>query len=156
MTKDKLEINVKMQIQRPAHQVFESIIKPDKMSYYFISKSSGPMETGAELIWNFPEFEKDYPIRVGKIKKDKYISFYWMMDDIELLVEMNLKEQADNSTLITITEKSRDNDEAGLKWLSGNSFGWANFLTCLKGYMEYKINLRKGAFDFMKDENQCS
>lgn len=150
MSKDKLKINVKMQIQRPAHQVFESIINPDKMSYYFISKSSGPMEAGAELIWNFPEFEKDYTIRVGKIKKDKYISFYWMMDDIELLVEMNLKEQADNSTLITISEKSRGNDEAGLKWLSHNSFGWANFLTCLKGYMEYKINLRKGAFDFMK------
>jgi uncharacterized protein YndB with AHSA1/START domain len=151
MSKDKLEIKVKMQIQRPVHQVFESIINPDKMSYYFIAKSTGPMEEGSELIWLFPESDKECPIRVGKIKKDKYVSFYWMMDEIELLVEMNLKEMDNNSTLVTITEKSRDNDEAGLKWLSHNSFGWANFLTCLKGYMEYKINLRKGAFDFMKN-----
>ena len=156
MTTEKLEIEVAMQIQRPAHQVFESIINPDKMSYYFISKSTGIMEDDAELIWNFPEFEIDYPIRVGKIKKDKYISYYWMMDELELFVEMHLKEHEDNSTLVTITEKSRANDEAGLKWLSGNSFGWANFLTCLKGYMEYKINLRKGAFDFMRPDNQCS
>jgi uncharacterized protein YndB with AHSA1/START domain len=156
MTPDTLEIKVAMQIQRPPHQVFESIINPDKMSYYFISKSSGMMENGAELIWNFPEFETDFPIRVGTLKKDKYISFYWTIDQAELLVEIHLKKQEDNSTLVTIIEKSRPNDEAGLKWLSGNSFGWANFLTCLKGYMEYKINLRKGAFEFMREKNQCS
>lgn len=37
-----------------------------------------------------------------------------------------------------------------IKWLSGNSFGWSNFLACLKAYLEYNINLRKGAFEFMK------
>jgi len=156
MTTEKLEIEVAMQIQKPVHQVFDAIINPDTMSYYFISKSTGMMEEGSELIWNFPEFELDYPVRVGKIIKDKYISFYWLVDEIELLVEMTLTEKENNSTLVTITEKSRDNDLKGLKWLSGNSFGWANFLTCLKGYLEYRIKLRKGAFDFMREENQCS
>jgi uncharacterized protein YndB with AHSA1/START domain len=156
MTTEKLEIEVAMQIQKPVHQVFDAIINPDTMSYYFISKSTGMMEDGSELIWNFPEFEMDCPVRVGKIIKDKYISFYWLVDEIELLVEMTLTEKENNSTLVTITEKSRDNDLKGLKWLSGNSFGWANFLTCLKGYLEYRIKLRKGAFDFMREENQCS
>ncbi|CAM3525630.1 SRPBCC domain-containing protein [Flavobacterium gelidilacus] len=156
MTTEKLEIEVAMQIQKPVHLVFDAIINPDTMSYYFISKSTGMMEEGSELIWNFPEFEMDCPVRVGKIIKDKYISFYWLVDEIELLVEMTLTERENNSTLVTITEKSRDNDLKGLKWLSGNSFGWANFLTCLKGYLEYRIKLRKGAFDFMKEENQCS
>ena len=156
MTTEKLEIEVAMQIQKPVHLVFDAIINPDTMSYYFISKSTGMMEEGSELIWNFPEFEIDCPVRVGKIIKDKYISFYWLVDEIELLVEMTLTERENNSTLVTITEKSRDNDLKGLKWLSGNSFGWANFLTCLKGYLEYRIKLRKGAFDFMKEENQCS
>lgn len=156
MTTEKLEIEVAMQIQKPVHQVFDAIINPDTMSYYFISKSTGMMEEGSELIWNFPEFEMDCPVRVGKIVKDEYISFYWLVDEIELLVEMTLTERENNSTLVTITEKSRDNDLKGLKWLSGNSFGWANFLTCLKGYLEYRIKLRKGAFDFMREENQCS
>jgi uncharacterized protein YndB with AHSA1/START domain len=156
MTTEKLEIEVAMQIQKPVHLVFDAIINPDTMSYYFISKSTGMMEEGSELIWNFPEFELDCPVRVGKIIKDKYISFYWLVDEIELLVEMTLTEKENNSTLVTITEKSRDNDLEGLKWLSGNSFGWANFLTCLKGYLEYRIKLRKGAFDFMREENQCS
>lgn len=156
MTTEKLEINVAMQIQRPVHQVYEAIVNPNIMSNYFISKSSGLMEEGNELIWNFPEFDLDCPVRVGKMVKDEYVSFYWIVDDIELLVEMFLTSNDDNSTLVTIHEKGMDNNEVGLKWLSGNSFGWANFLTCLKGYIEYKINLRKGAFDFLRDENQCS
>ena len=40
-------------------------------------------------------------------------------------------------------------DSNSLKWLVGNTEGWANFLACLKAWMEYKVNLRKGAFDFM-------
>ncbi len=65
-----------------------------------------------------------------------------------LLVEMTL-EPVEKDTVVTITEKSMANDDAGLKWLGGNSAGWANFLACLKAYLEYGINLRKGAFDFM-------
>jgi uncharacterized protein YndB with AHSA1/START domain len=150
MTVDTLEINVAMQIQKPVNEVFEAIINPEKMSHYFISKSSGKMEEGKSLLWNFPEFDFDCPIRVGKIEKDNYISYYWKMDEIELLVEMTLTSREDNSTLVSITEKSRVNDEQGLKWLSGNSFGWSNFLACLKAYLEYGINLRKGAFDFKR------
>jgi len=150
MKPEKLEIKAAMQIQKPINEVFEAIVNPEKMSNYFISKSTGRMEEGKNLIWNFPEFDFDCPVRVGKIEKDKYISYYWSSDDIELLVEMTLTEREDNSTLVSITEKSRDNDEAGIKWLSGNSFGWSNFLACLKAYLEYGINLRKGAFTFMK------
>jgi len=65
---------------------------------------------------------------------------------------MMLTPKDSNATLVTITEKSMDNDEAGIKWLKGNTEGWANFLACLKAYLEYGINLRKGAFDFMKNE----
>jgi hypothetical protein len=48
-----------------------------------------------------------------------------------------------------VTEKTRENDEAGIKWLAGNTAGWANFLACLKAYLEHEINLRKGAFTFL-------
>ena len=150
MTTTKLEINVAMQIQKPMHEVFESIVNPEKMTNYFISQSTGMMEEGKNLIWKFPEFDFECPVRVGKVDKDKYISFYWENSGKELLVEITLSESVNNSTLVSISEKEMDNDEAGLKWLSGNSFGWSNFLACLKAYLEYGINLRKGAFDFMK------
>jgi uncharacterized protein YndB with AHSA1/START domain len=147
---DKLEINCAMQIQKPIHEVFDAIILPEKMSNYFISQSTGIMAEGKNLIWKFPEFDFECPVKVEKVEKDKYISFYWENSGVDLLVEITLSEKENNSTLVSISEKSMENNEAGLKWLSGNSFGWSNFLACLKAYLEYNINLRKGAFDFMK------
>jgi uncharacterized protein YndB with AHSA1/START domain len=145
-----LEIKTALQILKPANEVFEAIVNPAKMSNYFISKSSGRMEEGKKLIWQFPEFESDFPIRVHKIKKDKYISYYWSFDDSELLVEITLTSIDRNFTLVTVTEKSMENNEAGINWLKGNTEGWANFLACLKAYLEYGINLRRGAFDFLR------
>jgi uncharacterized protein YndB with AHSA1/START domain len=143
----KLEIKVALKIQKPVHEVFEAIVDPAKMSNYFISKSTGRIEEGKTLIWKFPEFDMEFPVRVRKIDKDRYISYTWSSPDgFETLVEITLK-QMDDGTFVTITEKSRNNDEEGLKWLSGNTGGWANFLACLKAYLEYGINLRKGAFD---------
>ncbi len=147
-----LEIKTKLQIQKPAREVFEAIADPVKMSNYFISEGSGRMESGKVIMWRFPEFDMEFPIRVSTIEKDKYISFYWEVDGVELLVEITLTDRPDKSTLVTITEKSRKPDESGIKWLQGNTEGWANFLACLKAWLEYGINLRKGAFEFLSDK----
>lgn len=152
MENKTLEIKTALQISKPVNEVFEAIVDPTKMSNYFISKGSGRMEEDTQIIWQFPEFDMNFPVRVSKIEINKYISFYWDMDGIELLVEMILAPRDNNSTVVTITEKGRNNDEAGIKWLKGNTEGWANFLACLKAYLEYGINLRKGAFDFLSDK----
>jgi uncharacterized protein YndB with AHSA1/START domain len=148
MTPKTLEIKTGLVILKPPHEVFEAIVDPLKMSVYFISKSSGRMEEGKKLIWKFPEMDMEFPVRVGKIEKDKYISYYWNdVDGKELLVEMTLTQKKNKSTFVVVTEKSRDNDEQGIRWLKGNTEGWANFLACLKAYLEYGLNLRNGAFD---------
>ncbi len=144
----QLEIKAGIKILKPIEEVFEAIVDPNKMSGYFIASSSGRMETGATLTWKFPEFDMEFPIRVKKVDSPDYISFYW--DDIdgkEMLVELSLKGMEENSTFVAVTEKSRENDEKGIDWLKRNTEGWANFLACLKAYIEYGINLRKGAFD---------
>ncbi len=153
MTQDtKLEIKTSIQIRKPANEVFEAIVDPVKMSNYFIEKGSGRIEEGKEVIWKFPEFDLEFPVRGGRIKPGEYISFYWETDGKELIVEIILTPGTGPSTVVEITEKSRENNEEGIKWLKGNTAGWANFLACLKAYLEYGINLRKGAFDFMAEK----
>ena len=150
MSEALLEIKTAIQIQKPVEVVFEAIVDPVKMSNYFISQSTGRMEESKKIFWKFPEFDEEFPIRVSKVENNSHISYYWEADEKELLVEMNLSPIGEASTIITITEKSMGNNESGIKWLKGNTEGWANFLACLKAYLEYGINLRKGAFDFMK------
>lgn len=143
-----LEIKVGLKVLKPRDEVFEAIVDPKKMSGYFISNSSGRMESGETLIWRFPEFDMQFPVRVDKVQPSDYISYFWDdLDGTETNVEFILKSVEDNSTFVNITEKSRENDEKGIEWLRRNTEGWANFLACLKAYLEYGINLRKGAFD---------
>lgn len=151
MTPQNLEIKTGIQIQKPVHEVFEAIVDPAKMSNYFIAYGSGRMETGAKLTWRFPEFDTDVPVRVGEVRKDEYVSYYWDNGDREMFVEMTLTAKG-NDTIVRVTEKRAPNDEAGIKWLMGNTEGWANFLACLKAWLDHGIHLRKGAFDFMFDK----
>jgi uncharacterized protein YndB with AHSA1/START domain len=147
---ETLCVNAALQINKPVNEVFNAIIDAKKMSGYFISTSSGDMEEGKQITWKFPEFDMSFPVRVESVELNKYISFFWNdFDGRELMVEITLSDRPANSTLVSITEKSRENDESGIKWLKGNTEGWANFLACLKAFLEFGINLRKGGFDFM-------
>jgi uncharacterized protein YndB with AHSA1/START domain len=144
----KLEIKVGLKMLKPVNLVFEAIADPEKMSHYFISKSTGRMEEGKTVTWQFPEFDMEFPVRVTSTVPNKSISYYWNdMDGTETLVEITLKPMEHEETFVSVTEKSRDNDDAGINWLKRNTEGWANFLACLKAYLEYGINLRRGAFD---------
>lgn len=149
MKDQKLEINTAIQIRKPVAETFEAIVDPAKMSQYFISESSGRMEEGKQVMWKFPEFDMVFPVRVIKIVKNSFIAFNWDIDNIEHLVEISLQPGNNDSTIIKVFEKGRNNDETGIKWLKQNTEGWANFLACLKAYLEYNINLRKGSFDYL-------
>ncbi|TQD37012.1 ATPase [Haloflavibacter putidus] len=142
----KLESNASIQIQKPIEEVFEAIVNPAKMTNYFISESSGRLEPGKEVVWKFPEFDDRFPITEIMIETDRSISFVW---DPETVVKITLEKLPDYSTLVKVNEKEKELNENNLKWALENSGGWANFLACLKAYLEYDINLRKGAFKFM-------
>lgn len=144
-----LESNAIIQIQKPIEEVFEGIVNPEKMTKYFISESSGRLETGKEVIWKFPEFEEKFPIKEIKIENTSKISFVW---DPETVVKITLEKLPDDSTIVRVNENGKKLNDANLKWALENSGGWANFLACMKAYLEYGIELRKGAFDFMRKQ----
>jgi uncharacterized protein YndB with AHSA1/START domain len=142
-----LESNATIQIQKPIEEVFEGIVNPEKMTKYFISESSGRLESGKEVIWKFPEFEDKFPVKEIKIVNNSSISFVW---DPETVVIITLEKLPDDSTIVRVNENGKELNDDNLKWALENSGGWANFLACMKAYLEYGIQLRKGAFDFMR------
>lgn len=142
--------SVKIQILKPPNTVFEGIVDPKHMTQYWICKSSGMMIENTTATWRFPEFKDPFNVEIKRIEKDKYISFIWFADGEEDLVEMIL-EPVEGGTKVTVTERRLDNETMSLEWVKGSTEGWANFLASLKAYLEYGINLRKGAFDFLKN-----
>lgn len=147
----ELVIKAALQISKSREEVFEAIVDPEKMSNYFISESSGPLEEGKTVQWKFPEFDMKFPVTGKKIIKPELIEFEWEGSPNNMLsVEIKLEKISKDKTLVRITEGKMENNEEGIQWFGRNSGGWANFLACMKAYMEYGINLRKGGFDFMK------
>ena len=143
----KLIAKATIQIQKPIDEVFEGIVNPENMTKYFISESSGRLETGKELIWKFSESPDECPVKEVKVETNRSVSFVW---DDETVVNITLESQHDKSTVVKVTEVGKAYSEDNLKWVIGNTEGWANFLACMKAYLEYGIFLRKGAFDFMR------
>lgn len=146
-----LESNAVIQIQKPIEEVFEGIVNPEKMTKYFISESSGRLDLSKEVIWKFPEFEDKFPVREIKIADHSSISFIW---DPETVVRITLEKLPDDSTIVRVNESGKEFNDDNLKWAIENSGGWANFLACMKAYLEYGIQLRKGAFEFMRKNKQ--
>ena len=147
---ENLEVNASIGILAPVSNVFEAIVDPEKMKHYFISEGSSRLESGKEITWKFPEWDISFPIYVEKVEPNRYISYRWEVEGEILVVEFNLEAQDDDSTVVTVTEKSMPLNEKGINWLKGNTEGWANCLASLKAYVEHGINLRKGAFTHRK------
>jgi len=146
----RLVAKAAIQIQKPIEEVFEAIVDPAGMTQYFISESSGRLEEGREIQCKFAEFP-DFPFPVNQIRIEKYkmVSFVW---DKDTRVTILLEEQPDGSVVVKVEEDGKEMSEENIQWALGNTEGWAIFLAFMKAYVEYGINLRKGAFDFMRGQ----
>lgn len=147
---EKLSAKASIEVLKPIEEVFEAIINPDKMSNYFIERSSGRLEDGVTVEWKFPEFDDIFPVTGKLIRSYDYISFDWSGGEDGMVVEIFLEAYQDIFTVVRIKESYMPVNDEGIKQAIGQTEGWSNFLACLKAYLEYGINLRKGAFDFMK------
>lgn len=148
---DILEINTAIQISKQVSEVFEAVLDPSKMSNYFIAEGSGRLAEGEKVTWKFPEFDEKVNVEVVRVVEQEYISWQWEGAKGEkTLVEITFLEMPESTTLVKVTEGLMKNNEKGVKWLAQNTEGWANFLASLKAYAEYGVNLRKGAFEFLK------
>ena len=144
---NKVMAKASIGIQKSAIEIYEAIINPQHMTQYFIGSSSGKMEKDKALEWTFPEFDELCPLTVIDLLPAEKVVFKW---DPETIVNITLTKHNDKTTIVKVEENGKEMNEVGIKWAIGNTEGWANFLACLKAYLEYGIRLRVGAFEFMK------
>jgi len=146
---EKLTAKASIQIQKPVNEVFSAIVSAGKMNRYFIESATGNLETDKIVQWKFPEFDDVFPVTGKVIKENEYVSFDWSGEP-NMLVEIFLHLQTNNSTVVKVVEHEMEKTDAGIKQMMQQTEGWANFLACLKASLEYNINLRNGAFDYMR------
>ncbi len=144
MSEERIKTKVQMGILKPAHEVFEAIVDPDKMNKYFITTSTGRMESGKILTWSWKDYDVSHEVKVQNVEKDKLVSFTWEGSGVECLVVISFEPKGEKGTLVKITESDWPADFEGAKKCMGQVEGWTNFLCCLKAYLEHGVNLRVG------------
>ena len=138
------DVNVRERILQPVDRVFPAVVDPEQMSQYFISKSSGPLEAGAEIIWGFADVGTSVRIHVFEVKSNKLIVYE--SNALGDLIRTTLRFDADgvDATVVTIVDSSFPLTDEGVKRALDQNAGWTYMLCALKAYLQFGINLRTG------------
>ncbi|WGG44548.1 SRPBCC domain-containing protein [Rossellomorea sp. DA94] len=128
-----------MKIQKPAHEIFEAFVDPEKIGGFWFSSSSERWEEGKTVTLRYEEYDAQGDIHIVEIQEEKKIVFEWAGNH---KVTISFTEET-GSTIVGVKEEGFDKDnEHVINELVDNKEGWVYMLTCLKGYMEYGVNLR--------------
>lgn len=125
----------KMKINKPAHDVFEAFVDPEKIGNFWFSSSSERWEQGKTITLRYDEYEAVGDIVVKEIEPNKKIVFNWGHT-----VKITLEELDNTSTIVEVKEEDFDeNDDQFVERIIDNKEGWVYTLSCLKAYLEYGV-----------------
>jgi uncharacterized protein YndB with AHSA1/START domain len=147
-----LKFQVQTKIQKPVEEVFDAVYNPDKLSAYFTTgQASAPLDEGTTVQWAFADNpgdeENKFPVQVEKVKPNELIVLGWEgTKGLQTRIEMEFEKSGPEETIVRISETGWRETQDDLDSSYRNCFGWSQMVMALKAYVEYGINLRKGAF----------
>lgn len=144
-------------IAKPAHEVFEAVADPKKLSSFFTTGGAkGRLEAGTTVTWEFADFPGPFPVQVIDVVPDRKIVLAWASNDDaaegetfvkhDNTVTFDFEQLEDGRTLVTITEEGWAETPKGIKQALGNTTGWTGMLAAMKVWLEHGINLREGFY----------
>ncbi|MFD0677977.1 MULTISPECIES: SRPBCC family protein [unclassified Paenibacillus] len=137
----------KMEIRKPAYDVFEAFVNPEKIGNFWFSSSSERWEKSKTVTLRYEEYKAQGDIHVIEMIENRKIVFEWGAEDGgPHLVTITLKDTDQASTIVEVNEDGFDeNDPDLIAKLVDNKEGWVYMLTCLKGYLEFGVNRLRSA-----------
>lgn len=147
--KDLPVVKTKMLIRKPIAEVFEAMVNPDITSKFWFTKSSGYVETGKTLEWEWGQFGVKDIVDILEVKTNEYISLEWKLGNLKTLVEMEFESYSETSTLFKVTESGfwdsypteDENPEEKINLMLGQNGGWNLVLCNIKAWLEHKIDM---------------
>jgi uncharacterized protein YndB with AHSA1/START domain len=133
-------VETQMLIRKPNSEVFQAFIDPAHTVNFWFTKSSGKLEEGKTIIWEWEMYGVSAEVQVKKIIPNQKISIKWGKPST--LVDFEFKKVNDSSTYVVIQSYgfSQEGDEL-VHVLKDNTAGFATVLAGLKAYMEHGLNL---------------
>ncbi|MGX5684194.1 SRPBCC family protein [Chryseobacterium cucumeris] len=133
-------VEAQMLIRKPVEDVFEAFINPQVTTNFWFTKSTGKLEEGKTVTWEWEMYGVKNVVKVHQIIPNQLIRTEWGEPSVNVDYEFKTMEKG---TLVVI--KSYGFSQTGedlLKVINDNTGGFTTVLDGCKAYLEYGINLR--------------
>jgi uncharacterized protein YndB with AHSA1/START domain len=131
-----------MLIRRNVADVFEALISPEITTKFWFTKSSGRLETGRQIRWEWEMYNVSALVTVKAIEQDKRIVIEWPGYSGPSIVEWIFAPQKDGTTFVSITEAGfTGNGDELMKQLADSTQGFTLVLAGLKALLEHNVQL---------------
>ena len=131
-----------MLIRKPVADVFGAFVDPEITTKFWFTKSSGWLEAGKQVRWDWEMYGISVPVTVKTIEPNKRIVVEWPGYSGHTTVEWVFAPQKDGTTFVSITEAgfSGDGDEL-VKQVTDSTQGFSLVLAGLKAFLEHNVRL---------------
>lgn len=136
----KIFVQAQMLIRKPIQEVFEAFINPEITTNFWFTKSTGKLEEGKTITWEWEMYGAKSEVKVLQIIPNQLIKTEWGLFSNN--VDYEFKEM-EKGTLVII--KSYGYSEKGdelLSVINENTGGFTTVLDGCKAYLEHGFNLR--------------
>lgn len=132
-------VEAQMLIRKPIEDVFEAFINPEITTQFWFTKSTGILEAGKTVTWEWEMYGVKSDVKVSEIIQNQLIKTEWGNPSTHVDYEFRKMEKG---TLVVI--KSYGFTQAGedlLKIVNDNTGGFTTVLDGCKAYLEHGIKL---------------
>lgn len=133
-------VECQMMIRKPIAEVFNAFIDPNITTKFWFTKSSGKLEKGKTLKWEWEMYNVSIEIDVTEIIDNEIISIKW--DNPKTNVDFEFSELSENQTYVVIKNYgfSQIGDDL-IEAINNNTGGFTTVLDGAKAYLEHEIEL---------------
>ena len=143
-------VTAQMRIRKHVSTVFEAFINPEITRNFWFTKSSGRLEAGKTVTWEWEMYGISDQVKVEEMIQDKQILIRW--GNPATTVHFEFQELSDGSTYVVITSTGfAEKDDELLAVINDNAGGFTTVLDGAKAYLEHNINLNLIADKFPKE-----
>jgi uncharacterized protein YndB with AHSA1/START domain len=138
--KNLLVAETQMLIRKPVSLVFQAFIDPAITTNFWFTKSSGPLEVGKTVTWEWEMYGVSTNVLVKEIIPDQLIATEW--GSPATTVDYEFTAVTNDTTYVVIKNYGFDLEGNDLiKAVKDNTGGFTTVLDGLKAYLEHSIKL---------------
>ncbi|RUS46305.1 SRPBCC family protein [Cohnella sp. AR92] len=132
-------VKAEMLIRKSVEAVFEAFINPEVTTRFWFTKSSGRLEAGSKIRWEWEMYGAADEVQVLVLEKNRKLRIRWT-DRSE--TEWRFVDRADRTTYVTITTSGYEGDEESRVNRAIDDMGGYTIVLCgLKAYLEHGVVL---------------